>query len=128
VQHLLDAGFIREVRYPQWLPNIVMVHKKNEEWQMCTNFTDLNKCYPNDDFPLARIDQIVDFAASYDIMALLDYFSSYHHIWLRREDEEKTSFITPFVTYCYMRVPEGLRNTGPMFLQNNEGGTKGSSQ
>jgi hypothetical protein len=76
VQDLLDTGFIREVRYPQWLANIVMVRKKNEKWRMCTNFTDLNKCCPKDDFPLARIDQIVDSAASYDIMALLDYFQA----------------------------------------------------
>jgi hypothetical protein len=45
---------------------------------MCTDFTDLNMCCPKDDFPLARIDQIVDSAASCDIMALLDYFSGYH--------------------------------------------------
>jgi hypothetical protein len=32
VQHLLDTGFIREVTYPQWLANIVMVCKKNEKW------------------------------------------------------------------------------------------------
>jgi hypothetical protein len=32
VQQLLDVGFIREVRYPQWLANIVMVHKKNGKW------------------------------------------------------------------------------------------------
>jgi hypothetical protein len=42
---------------------------------MCTNFNDLNKCCPKDDFPLVRIDQIVDSAASSDIMALLDYYS-----------------------------------------------------
>jgi hypothetical protein len=41
---------------------------------MCTNFTDLNKCCPKDNFPLARIDQIVDSGADYNIMALLDYF------------------------------------------------------
>jgi hypothetical protein len=41
VQHLLDAGFIKEVRYPQWLANVVMVHKKNRKWRMCTDFTDL---------------------------------------------------------------------------------------
>jgi hypothetical protein len=45
---------------------------------MCTDFTDLNKCCPKDDFSLARIDQIVDSAAGCDIMALLDYFSGYH--------------------------------------------------
>jgi hypothetical protein len=45
---------------------------------MCIDFTDLNKCCPKDDFPLARIDQIVDSATSSDIMALLDCFSGYH--------------------------------------------------
>jgi hypothetical protein len=48
-------------------------------------------------------------------MALLDYFSGYHQIWLRKEDKKKTSFITPFGTYCYMRMPEGLRNAVPTF-------------
>jgi hypothetical protein len=32
VQRLLDVGFIREERYPQWLANVVMVRKKNEKW------------------------------------------------------------------------------------------------
>jgi hypothetical protein len=32
VQCLLDAGFIREVRYPQWLANVMMVHKRNGKW------------------------------------------------------------------------------------------------
>jgi hypothetical protein len=117
VQRLLDSRFIREVRYPQWLANIMMVCKKNRKWKMCTDFTDLNKCYPKDDFPLTRIDQIIDSAAGYDMMALLDYFLGYHQILLRREDEEKTSFITPFGMYCYMRMPEGLRNAGPTFCR-----------
>jgi hypothetical protein len=124
VQCLLDAWFIREVRYPQWLANIVMVCKKNGKWRMCTDFTDLNKCCPNDDFPLTRINQIVDSAADYDIMAMLDYFLGYHQIWLRREDEEKTSFITPFGTYCYMRMPEGLRNANPTFCKMTKAALK----
>jgi hypothetical protein len=84
---------------------------------MCTDFTDLNKCCPNDNFPLARIDQIIDSVAGCDIMALLDYFSGYHEIWLRKEDEEKTSFILPFGTYCYMRMQDGLRNASPTFYR-----------
>jgi hypothetical protein len=46
-------------------------------------------------------------------MDLLDCFPIYHQIWLRKEDEEKTSFITPFGTYYYLRMHEGLRNAGP---------------
>jgi hypothetical protein len=84
---------------------------------MCTNFNDLNKCCQKDNFPLARIDQIIDSVAGYDIMALLDCFSGYHQIWLHKEDEDKTSFITPFGTYCYMRMSMGLHNTGPTFCR-----------
>jgi hypothetical protein len=36
---------------------------------------------------------------------------------VRREDEEKTSFITPFETYCYVRMSEGLHNAGSTFYK-----------
>jgi hypothetical protein len=83
----------------------------------CTNFIDLNKCCRKDDFLLARIDKIVDSAVSYEKVALLDCFFGYHQIWLRKEDEEKTSFITPFSTFCYLIMLEGLRNAGPTFCR-----------
>jgi hypothetical protein len=72
VQRLLDAGFIREVQYPTWLANVVMVKKKNGKWKMCTNLTDLNKCCSKDDFPLCRIDKVVDSAPGCVTMTLLD--------------------------------------------------------
>jgi hypothetical protein len=84
---------------------------------MCTDFTDLNKCCPKDDFPLTRIDKIVDSTVGCEMMVLLDCFSGYHQIWLRKEDEEKTSFITPFGMYCYFRMPDGLCNAGPTFCR-----------
>ncbi|WVZ53352.1 LOW QUALITY PROTEIN: hypothetical protein U9M48_004312 [Paspalum notatum var. saurae] len=49
------------------------------------------------------------------MMGLLDGYSGYHQIWLRKEDEPKTSFITPLGTYCYIRMPEGLKNAGGSF-------------
>jgi hypothetical protein len=100
VQRLLDTGFIREVFYPQWLANVVMVRKRNGKWQMCMNFTDLNKCCPKDDFPLVRIDKIIDSTTGCEMMVLLDYFSRYHQIWLRKEDKEKTSYITPLAVFA----------------------------
>jgi hypothetical protein len=80
VQRLLDAGFIRELTYPEWLSNVVMVKKKNGKWRMCTDFIDLHKCCPKDDFPLARIDQIVNYVTTSEMLALLDCFSGYHQI------------------------------------------------
>jgi hypothetical protein len=84
---------------------------------MCIDFIDLNKSCPKDDFPLTRIDLIIDFAASSDIMSWLGCFSGYHQIWLHKEDEDKTSFTTPSGTYCYRRMPEGLRNASPTFCR-----------
>ena len=55
VNKLLSTGFIREVYYLEWLTNIVLVKKTNEKWRMCMDFTDLNKAYPKDSFPLLRI-------------------------------------------------------------------------
>ena len=55
-EKLLIAGFIREVYYPKWLANVVMVKKSNVKWRMCVNFTDLNNACPKDSFPLPKID------------------------------------------------------------------------
>ena len=56
VTKLKQAGAIKEVFYPEWLANIVVVNKKNRKWQMCVDFTNLNKAYPKDPFPMPRID------------------------------------------------------------------------
>jgi hypothetical protein len=78
VQRLLDASVIREVMYPKWLANTVPVKKKNGKWRKCIDFMDLNKATPKDNFPLPRIDQVIDSAASAAIMSLVDCVSSYH--------------------------------------------------
>jgi hypothetical protein len=101
VKRLLSIRVIREVKYPEWLANTVMVKKANGKWRMCIDFTDLNKACPKDEFPLPRIDSLVDAAASSELM--------------KKEDEPKTSFITPSGTYCYLRMPEGLKNAGGSF-------------
>jgi hypothetical protein len=65
--------------------------------------------------PITKIDTLVDAAASTELMSLLDCYSGYHQIWMKKEDEPKASFITPSGTYCYLRMPEGLKNAGGSF-------------
>jgi hypothetical protein len=115
VHRLLEANFIEPVAYPTWLSNVGMVQKKNGKWRMCIDFTSLNKACPKDNFPLPRIDKIVDSAAGCEVMSLLDCFSGYHQIYMKEEDKASTSFITPFGTYCFIRMPEGLKNAGSTF-------------
>jgi hypothetical protein len=117
VERLLDANVIIEVKYAEWLANVVLVPKKNGKMRMCIDFTNLNKACKKDPFPLPRIDASIDEAAECKWFSLLDCFSVYHQIWPKKEDEEKTSFTTPFGTYCYTRMPEGLKNVGATFAR-----------
>ena len=52
VNKLLQAKAIREVEYPDWLANVVLVKKANDKWRLCIDFTDINRAYPKDSFPL----------------------------------------------------------------------------
>ena len=72
---------------------------------MCIDYTDLNKACPKDPFALPRIDQIIDSTAGCDLLCFLDAYSGYHQIKMKEEDQEKTSFITPFGAFCYTSMP-----------------------
>jgi hypothetical protein len=110
------AGFISEVLHPEWLANLVLVLKKNKvDWRMCVDYTDLNKHCPKDPFGLPRIDQVVDSTAGCSILSFLDCYSGYHQISLAKEDEQKTTFITPFGAFCYTSMPFGLKNAGATY-------------
>ncbi|RVW81950.1 Transposon Ty3-I Gag-Pol polyprotein [Vitis vinifera] len=115
IDKLLEAGFIREVEYPDWLANVVLVPKKEGKWRVCVDYTNLNNACPKDSFPLPRIDQIVDSTARQGMLSFLDAFSGYHQIPMSPADEEKTVFITPHGLYCYKVMPFGLKNAGATY-------------
>jgi ribonuclease HI len=115
VGRLLASGAIREIQYPVWLSNTVVVKKKNGKWRVCIDFTDLNKACPKDPFPLPRIDQLVDSASGHARLSFLDAFQGYHQIPMNDADQDKTAFITPRGTYCYKMMPFGLKNAGATY-------------
>ena len=54
VGKLLQAGAIREVEYPEWLANVVLVKKANGKWRLCIDFTDINKACLKETSPCQR--------------------------------------------------------------------------
>ena len=78
VRKLLEASFIREVYYLDWLANVVMVKKPNGKWRICFDFTDLNRACPKDSYPLLRIDTLVDSTARHELLSFMDTFSGYN--------------------------------------------------
>ena len=82
---------------------------------MCADYTDLNKACPKDSYLLLNIDQLVDATSGFKLMSFMDAFSSYNQIWMAKDDEEKTSFITDRGTYCYKVMPFKLKNVGATY-------------
>ena len=115
VDKLLRAKAIREVEYPKWLANVVLIKKTNGKWRLCIDFIDINRAYPKDRFPLPRIDLIVDTTASRKLLSFMDAFSGYNQISMDPIEQEKTSFVTGQGTYCYREMPFGLKNAGATY-------------
>ena len=108
---LKKARAIREVFYPEWLANTMVVKKKKGRWRVCVDFTYLNKSCPKDPFPMPRIDQLVDATVGHPWMSSLDAFRRYYQIPLVLDDHEKIVFVTPTGNYHDKVMPFGLKNT-----------------
>ena len=112
---MLEADFIREVYYPDWLANVIMVKKVNGKWRICVNFTDLNKACPKDSYPLLQIDTLVDSTARNQLLSFMDTFLGYNQTKMEEADQEKTSFVTSQGLFCYKVMPFGLKNAGATY-------------
>ena len=115
VARLKQARAIKEVFYPEWLANTVVVKKKSGKWRVCVDFTDLNKACPKDPFPMPKINQLVDATVGHPRMSFLDAFQGYHQIPLALDDQEKTAFVTPIGNFYYKVMSFGLKNAGSTY-------------
>ncbi|KAG9450524.1 hypothetical protein H6P81_010489 [Aristolochia fimbriata] len=109
VDKLIVENFIREVKYPSWIANIVPVKKKTGQIRVCVDFRDLNKACPKDDFPLPITELMVDATMGHEALSFMDGSSGYNQIRMDPKDEELTAFRTPKGIFCYKVMPFGLK-------------------
>ncbi|KAL0539564.1 hypothetical protein IC582_023780 [Cucumis melo] len=115
VNKLIEAGFIREVKYPTWIANILLVRKKNGQLRVCIDFRDLNNACPKYDFPLPIMEIMIDATTGHEALSFIDGSSGYNQIRMALDDEEKTAFQTPKSIYRYKVMPFGLKNAGATY-------------
>ncbi|KAK1406979.1 hypothetical protein QVD17_38589 [Tagetes erecta] len=115
VAKLVQAGIVREAKYPTWIANPVMVKKSDDTWRMCVDFKNINEACPKDSYPLPEIDKKIDALAGFPLRCFLDAYKGYHQIKMAKEDEEKTAFHTDAGTFCYTKMPFGLKNAGATY-------------
>ena len=100
VEKMLRAGFIYPIALTEWVSNLVPVDKKKWNIRICTDFRDLNKSFPKDNYPMPFIDQIIDAWVGSEVFSFMDGFFGYNQIQIKPEDQHKTSFICPWSTFA----------------------------
>jgi hypothetical protein len=75
----------------------------------------MNKACPKDNFPTSFIDQILDECVVCEAFSFMDGFSGYNQIQIKPEDQYKTTFIFPWGTFTYRKMPFCLENVGDTF-------------
>jgi hypothetical protein len=103
VKKLLDSKIIVPLRYSEWVANLVPVRKKNSEIKLCVDFRNLNRSSLKDDYPLPKMDHVLENVVEANIMSMINGFSGYNHIAIHEDDKEKTAFTTPWGTFMYAR-------------------------
>jgi hypothetical protein len=82
---------------------------------MCFDFTDHNRAFPKDAYPLPNIDKQVVNSSGYKLLSFMDAYSGYNQIPTAKDDEEKTAFIPESGNYYYRVMPFRLRNAGATY-------------
>ncbi|GJY06803.1 reverse transcriptase domain-containing protein [Tanacetum coccineum] len=121
VAEWLNAGIVRPVKYPTWISNPVLVKKADGSWRMCIDFKNINSACPKDYYPLPEIDSKIEAVMGFPLKCFLDAYKGYHQIQMADEDEEKTAFYTDQGTYCYTKMPFGLKNAGATYQRLVDG-------
>ncbi|GKD31525.1 reverse transcriptase domain-containing protein [Tanacetum coccineum] len=115
IEEWIKAGIVRPVRYSTWISNPVLVKKVDDTWRMCIDFKNVNSACPKDYYPLPEIDLKIEAVMGFPFKCFLDAYKGYHQIQMAKEDEEKTAFYTDQGTYCYTKMPFGLKNAGATY-------------
>jgi hypothetical protein len=112
---MLVARIIAPTKHSSWCSNLVVVRKKNGGIRLCVDFRNLNVSCEKDNYPLPNMETLLQRVIGLGIMSMLDGFSRYNQVLVKKEDQNKTTFTTPWGTFEYLRMPFGLLNAGATF-------------
>jgi len=117
ITKLIEAKFIQQCWYVEWISNVVPVYKKNGKLRVCIDFRNLNKARPMDGYPMPVADLLVDAAAGHRIISFMDGNAGYNQIFMAEEDIPKTAFRCPghVGLFEWTVMISGLKNVGATY-------------
>ena len=115
IQEMLKHNIIRPSTKSEWASPVILVPKKNGKLRFCVDYRQVNKVTKKDNYPLPRIDEILDSLGKAQWFTSLDLASGYWQVEMREEDKSKTAFISRNGTYEFNVMPFGLCNAPGTF-------------
>jgi hypothetical protein len=115
VEKMFNASFIYPFPLTEWVSNLVLMNKKQGTIHVFMYLRDLNKDFPKDNFSTLFIDHIIDECVGSEVFSFMDKFLGYNQIHIKPEDHHKTTFICPWGTFTYQKIPFILKNIGATF-------------
>ena len=91
------------------------MRKRIGEIRLCIDFRNLNKASLKDNYPLPKMDHILQRVVGSKRIYLLDVFSGYNQVLVHPDDQHKIDFTTPWGTFIYVKMSFGLMNVGATF-------------
>jgi hypothetical protein len=79
------------------------------------DFINLNWSSLKDNYPLPKMDHVLEKVVGDNRMSMIDGFSGYNQIVFHEDDKEKTAFTTQWGNFMYDKMPFGLMNAGDTF-------------
>ena len=79
------------------------------------DYRKLNSWIEKNRFPMPFMDHMLDRLAGKGWYCFLDGYSVYNKISIAPEDQDKTTFTCPYVTFAFRRMPFGLCNAPTTF-------------
>ena len=117
IKTLLKQGVIRPSNSP-WSSPVVPVRKPNGSLRLCIDFCNLNKVTVLDQYPIPRIDDLIDLLNKANYLTKIDLNKGFLQIPVKREDQSKTAFQTLYGKFEFLRMPFRLVNAPPTFQRS----------
>lgn len=99
---------------------MVLVRKCNGELRMVVDYRKLNNLTKKDAYPLPCVEETFTLLSGSKWFTVLDLKSGYYQLDVKEEDCIKTAFTTPFGTWQFKRLPQGLTNSLVTFQRTME--------